>query len=69
MVFEYAEHDLLVSLIWNFHLKVQSIIHYHAHARSMTPIPQPTLRSILYQLTRALTYMHQVFGILAGERS
>jgi hypothetical protein len=39
---------------------IQSIIHFHAHARAMTPIPQSTLRSILYQLVRAMTYMHQV---------
>jgi cyclin-dependent kinase 8/11 len=26
----------------------------------MAPIPQSTVRSILYQLVRALTYMHQV---------
>jgi cyclin-dependent kinase 8/11 len=30
----------------------------------MTPIPQSTLRSILYQLVRALTYMHQVISLL-----
>ena len=59
MVFEYAEHDLLVLLPVDL-ADFQSIIHFHAHARAMTPIPQSTLRSILYQLVRALTYMHQV---------
>lgn len=46
MVFEYAEHDLL------------QIIHWHTqHPR--TPIPAPTLRSIMYQVLDGLLYLHQ----------
>ncbi|CAD0021609.1 unnamed protein product [Aureobasidium pullulans] len=46
MVFEYAEHDLL------------QIIHWHTqHPR--TPIPAPTLRSIMYQLLEGLLYLHR----------
>ncbi|KAF1350719.1 serine/threonine protein kinase, CMGC family, CDC2/CDK subfamily [Delphinella strobiligena] len=46
MVFEYAEHDLL------------QIIHWHTqHPR--TPIPAPTLRSIMFQVLDGLLYLHR----------
>ncbi|KAL1303972.1 hypothetical protein AAFC00_000419 [Neodothiora populina] len=46
MVFEYAEHDLL------------QIIHWHTqHPR--TPIPAPTLRSIMFQVLNGLLYLHR----------
>ncbi|KAK4996072.1 cyclin-dependent protein kinase [Elasticomyces elasticus] len=47
MVFEYAEHDLL------------QIIHFHTTQTPRSPIPAPTVRSILLQLLTGLLYLHQ----------
>lgn len=46
MVFEFAEHDLL------------QIIHYHSHPERK-PIPEYTLKSILWQLLNGVSYLHQ----------
>ncbi|RPA91106.1 Pkinase-domain-containing protein [Choiromyces venosus 120613-1] len=46
MVFEYAEHDLL------------QIVHYHSHPERR-PIPEATIKSILWQLLNGVSYLHQ----------
>ncbi len=46
MVFEYAEHDLL------------QIIHHHTHPATH-PIPESTIRSILYHLVKGISYLHE----------
>ncbi|KAI5793158.1 kinase-like domain-containing protein [Geopyxis carbonaria] len=47
MVFEYAEHDLL------------QIIHYHSQTQERRPIPESTVKSILWQLLNGVSYLHQ----------
>ncbi|KAI5798165.1 kinase-like domain-containing protein [Pyronema domesticum] len=47
MVFEYAEHDLL------------QIIHYHSHTPDRRPIPEATVKSVLWQLLNGISYLHQ----------
>lgn len=46
MVFEYAEHDLL------------QIIHYHNQA-TPHPLPEPVLKSILWNLINGVAYLHE----------
>ncbi|KAK7206039.1 Serine/threonine-protein kinase SSN3 [Myxozyma melibiosi] len=46
MVFEFAEHDLL------------QLIHFHSHP-DRRPIPDSTLKSILWQLLNGVSYLHQ----------
>lgn len=46
MVFDYAEHDLL------------QIIHYHSHP-DRKPIPEATVKSVLWQLLNGVSYLHQ----------
>ncbi|KAI5789708.1 kinase-like domain-containing protein [Peziza echinospora] len=46
MVFEYAEHDLL------------QIIHFHSHPERR-PIPEATVKSVLWQLLNGVSYLHQ----------
>lgn len=46
MVFDYAEHDLL------------QIIHFHSHP-DRRPIPEPTVKSVLWQLLNGVSYLHQ----------
>ncbi|ODQ82296.1 hypothetical protein BABINDRAFT_5289 [Babjeviella inositovora NRRL Y-12698] len=46
MVFEFAEHDLL------------QIIHYHSHPE-LKPIPEPTIKSIMWQILNGVLYLHQ----------
>lgn len=46
MVFEYAEHDLL------------QIIHFHSHPETK-PIPEPTVKSIMWQVLNGVSYLHQ----------
>lgn len=45
MVFEYAEHDLL------------QLIHHHSTVLR-SPIPAPTLKSLLWQLLNGVSYLH-----------
>jgi cyclin-dependent kinase 8/11 len=47
MVFEYAEHDLL------------QIIHYHSQSQDRRPIPEATVKSVLWQLLNGVSYLHQ----------
>ncbi|KAA8895281.1 kinase-like domain-containing protein [Sphaerosporella brunnea] len=47
MVFEYAEHDLL------------QIIHYHSQNPDRRPIPETTVKSVLWQLLNGVSYLHQ----------
>jgi cyclin-dependent kinase 8/11 len=47
MVFEYAEHDLL------------QIIHYHSQGPERRPIPETTVKSVLWQLLNGVSYLHQ----------
>ncbi|KAL7276146.1 cyclin-dependent protein kinase [Rhizina undulata] len=47
MVFEYAEHDLL------------QIVHYHSSHPDRRPIPETTVKSILWQLLNGVSYLHQ----------
>ncbi|KAH3677107.1 hypothetical protein WICMUC_001862 [Wickerhamomyces mucosus] len=46
MVFQYAEHDLL------------QIIHFHSHPDSK-PIPEQTIKSIMWQVLNGVSYLHQ----------
>ncbi|CAN6632423.1 meiotic mRNA stability protein kinase Ssn3p [Trichomonascus vanleenenianus] len=46
MVFDYAEHDLL------------QIIHFHSHTERR-PIPEATVKSVLWQLLNGVSYLHQ----------
>lgn len=46
MVFDFAEHDLL------------QIIHYHTHP-DRKPIPESTMKSILWQILNGVSYLHQ----------
>lgn len=46
MVFDFAEHDLL------------QIIHYHTHPEKK-PIPESTVKSVLWQLLNGVSYLHQ----------
>lgn len=46
MVFEYAEHDLL------------QIIHFHSHPETK-PIPETTVKSIMWQVLNGVSYLHQ----------
>ncbi|ODV94221.1 hypothetical protein PACTADRAFT_45117 [Pachysolen tannophilus NRRL Y-2460] len=46
MVFEFAEHDLL------------QIIHFHSHP-NLKPIPEQTLKSIMFQILNGVNYLHQ----------
>ncbi|CUM66853.1 uncharacterized protein PRCAT00004537001 [Priceomyces carsonii] len=46
MVFEFCEHDLL------------QIIHYHSHS-DIKPIPEPTIKSLTWQILNGVTYLHQ----------
>ncbi|KAJ3328128.1 cyclin-dependent protein kinase [Blyttiomyces sp. JEL0837] len=47
MVFEYAEHDLL------------QILHYHSHqSHERKPIPEFTVKSLLWQLLNGVSYLH-----------
>jgi len=69
MVFEYAEHDFLVSPspTSDFtrehtyrHANHQQIIHHHSQT-VRTPIPPPTLRRLLHQLLCGVHYLHSNF--------
>lgn len=46
MVFDFAEHDLL------------QIIHYHTHP-DRKPIPESTIKSVLWQILNGVSYLHQ----------
>ncbi len=46
MVFEFAEHDLL------------QIIHFHSHPDTK-PIPEQTVKSIMWQVLNGVSYLHQ----------
>lgn len=46
LVFDYAEHDLL------------QLIHYHYHPEGR-PIPNTTIKSIMYQLFQGVDYLHK----------
>lgn len=46
MVFEFCEHDLL------------QIIHYHLHPE-IKPIPQVTIKSLIWQVLNGVTFLHQ----------
>ena len=75
LVFEYAEHDFLVSI--SFSISVvgrrslrragkaeadpsQQIIHHHSQT-ARTPIPPQTLRRLLYQLLCGVHFLHSNF--------
>lgn len=65
MVFEYAEHDFLVS--WtDYEYKIgtraeeQQIIHHHSQT-VRTPIPPSTLRRLLHQLICGVHFLHSNF--------
>ncbi|CAN3364382.1 meiotic mRNA stability protein kinase Ssn3p [Diutina catenulata] len=45
MIFEFCEHDLL------------QIIHFHSHP--VKDIPQPTIKSIIWQILNGVTYLHK----------
>lgn len=47
MVFEFAEHDLL------------KIIHFHSQNSDRRPIPEATVKSVLWQLLNGASYLHQ----------
>ncbi|KAK6457139.1 cyclin-dependent serine/threonine protein kinase [Scheffersomyces xylosifermentans] len=46
MIFEFCEHDLL------------QIIHYHSHPE-VKPIPQSTIKSLIWQILNGVTFLHQ----------
>lgn len=46
MIFEFCEHDLL------------QIIHYHSHPE-VKPIPQATVKSLIWQILNGVTFLHQ----------
>lgn len=46
MIFEFCEHDLL------------QIIHYHSHPE-LKPIPQQTIKSLIWQILNGVTFLHQ----------
>lgn len=65
MVFEYAEHDLLVGLP-TLTLPItctpnagQQIIHYHSQQADRRSIPESTVKSVLWQLLNGVSYLHQ----------
>ena len=47
MVFEYAEYDFL------------QLLHYHSHTLKGVPIPEFTVKSLLWQLLNGLDYLIQ----------
>jgi cyclin-dependent kinase 8/11 len=47
LVFEYAEHDLL------------QILHYHSFNLKQTPIPEYSIKSLLFQLIKGVKYLHE----------
>lgn len=69
MVFEYAEHDLLVSAFYVYPIfacaydltpdpqSLQQIIHHH-HQALRVNIPIPTLKSLLHQLLIGTAHLH-----------
>src|SRR5260370_33438613 len=63
MVFEYAEHDFLVSLhaaaisCRVFTLHFQQIIHHHSSVLR-TSIAVPVIKSLLFQLINGVLYLH-----------
>ena len=60
MVFEYAEHDFLVSSDTRMRTEYQQIIHHHSQT-ARTPIPSTTLRRLLYQLLCGVHFLHSNF--------
>lgn len=66
MVFEYAEHDFLVSHAVTPYssmrevdvmcARTQQVIHHHSQSR--TAVPMPVLKSLTYQLLNGLLYLH-----------
>ena len=66
MVFEYAEHDFLVSCFYLFILFIQiysqihqQLIHHHATLAPRTQITPSVLKSLIYQLLNGLFYLHE----------
>jgi len=63
MVFEYAEHDFLVRLNPPIFFgqpnlqKLKQLIHHHCQSLRHQ-IPQPVLKSLIYQLINGLIYLH-----------
>jgi cyclin-dependent kinase 8/11 len=65
MVFEYAEHDFLVSpspcnYQTDCQAEIKQIIHHHSQT-IRSPLPAPTLRRLLHQLLCGVHFLHSNF--------